>query len=375
MGSVEPYETASGRRYRVRYRKPDHTQTDKRGFRTKRDAELYLASVTIAKATGDYIDPALSRTTVGHIAPGWLASKQPPVLKPSSHLPLVNSWNRHVEPQWGSRELSSIHPSEVQAWVSELSTRRSTSVVLRALGVLAGILDVAVDDRRLARNPARGLKSLPRRSKPRQRVYLTHDQVHTLASVSAHPTLVLVLAYCGLRWGEATGLRVRHVNAERRRLNIEENAVLVRWEVHVGTPKTHERRSVPYPEFLAPLIDEKRAGKSPNGLLFGNGSTHMKREADAEFWFSVAVRRAQAIDPTIPRITPHDLRHTAASLAISSGANVKAVQKMLGHASAAMTLDRYADLFDDDLDAVAGRMQDAASRASAGKAWALLFAD
>lgn len=48
-----------------------------------------------------------------------------------------------------------------------------------------------------------------------------------------------------------------------------------------------------------------------------------------------------------------DLRHTAASLAISAGANVKAFQRMLGHASAAMTLDTYADLFDDDLDSVA----------------------
>lgn len=56
--------------------------------------------------------------------------------------------------------------------------------------------------------------------------------------------------------------------------------------------------------------------------------------------------------PELERLTPHDLRHTAASLAISAGANVKAVQKMLGHASAAMTLDVYADLFDDDLDAV-----------------------
>jgi integrase len=63
--------------------------------------------------------------------------------------------------------------------------------------------------------------------------------------------------------------------------------------------------------------------------------------------------------PSIPRLTPHDLRHTAASLAISSGANVKAVQRMLGHASAAMTLDTYADLFDDDLDAVASRLNDA----------------
>ncbi len=57
--------------------------------------------------------------------------------------------------------------------------------------------------------------------------------------------------------------------------------------------------------------------------------------------------------PVFPRIMPHDLRHTAASLVVSAGANVKAVQKMLGHKSAAMTLDTYADLFDKDADAVA----------------------
>jgi site-specific recombinase XerC len=55
-------------------------------------------------------------------------------------------------------------------------------------------------------------------------------------------------------------------------------------------------------------------------------------------------------------LTPHELRHTSASLGVSAGANVKAVQRMLGHASAAMTLDMYADLFDDDLEAVAERL-------------------
>jgi integrase len=57
-----------------------------------------------------------------------------------------------------------------------------------------------------------------------------------------------------------------------------------------------------------------------------------------------------------PELTPHGLRHTAAGLAVSACANVKAVQRMLGHASAATTLDRHADLFDDDLDAVADRL-------------------
>ncbi len=64
----------------------------------------------------------------------------------------------------------------------------------------------------------------------------------------------------------------------------------------------------------------------------------------------------EAIPPEFPSITPHDLRHTAASLAVSAGANVKAVQRMLGHAKASMTLDVYAELFDDDLDEVADRL-------------------
>jgi integrase len=64
--------------------------------------------------------------------------------------------------------------------------------------------------------------------------------------------------------------------------------------------------------------------------------------------------------------TPHDLRHTTASLAVSAGANVKAVQRLLGHASAAMTLDIYASLFDDDLDRVAERLNDAALRDQTG---------
>ncbi len=73
--------------------------------------------------------------------------------------------------------------------------------------------------------------------------------------------------------------------------------------------------------------------------------------------------RRQVFDPAardagLDGITPHQLRHTAASLAVSAGANVKAVQRLLGHKSAAMTLDVYSGLFDDDLDAVGKRMDE-----------------
>ncbi len=100
------------------------------------------------------------------------------------------------------------------------------------------------------------------------------------------------------------------------------------------------------------------AGKGQEAIVFGDGLTHLPRPHARNGWFMRAVGQARAIDPTFPRITIHDLRHTAASLAVSAGANVKAVQRMLGHASAAMTLDTYADLFDDDLDAVSDRLDE-----------------
>ncbi|GGH33921.1 tyrosine-type recombinase/integrase [Microbacterium album] len=370
-GSISSYSTAKGRRYRVRYVKPDKSQTDKRGFKTKREAEVFLASVTVAKATGEYIDPALSRITVGQLAPVWLAGKK--VLKPSSYDPLPRAWRNHVEPFWGHREIRSIVPSEVQAWLAGLASEKSASTSLRALGVLAGILDMAIADGRIKKNPARGLENRPKKPKKKAgRSYLSHQQLELLARCSARPTLVRVLGYTGLRWGEATALRARHVNQLKRRLHAEKNAVTVNGVVHEGELKSWEDRHVPYPAVLGAEIAALLDARRPNDLLFSNpDGGFLRRVENGTGWFEGAVSRAQKIDPTFPRITPHDLRHTAASLAVSAGANVKVLQLMLGHASAAETLDTYADLFDDDLESVAVKLDAAARAATFSPAWEL----
>jgi integrase len=91
-------------------------------------------------------------------------------------------------------------------------------------------------------------------------------------------------------------------------------------------------------------------GRSTNDLLFpARGGGYLKRPSyDSTGWFNRAVERAQ-----VQTVTPHDLRHTCASLAISAGANVLAVSRMLGHKDPSVTLRVYSDLFDSDLDAVA----------------------
>jgi integrase len=189
-----------------------------------------------------------------------------------------------------------------------------------------------------------------------------------VGSTKDHAPLVLLLAYTGLRWGEATGLRVRDVDTLKRRLTVRENAVRVNGKIVVGTPKSHASRTVPYPDFLTLDLARQCQGKASGDLVFGAGLVRLVAPTHGG-WFEYAIKRAQTVDRTFPRLTPHDLRHTAASLAISAGANVKAVQRMLGHASEAMTLDVYADLFDDDLDAVAVALNQARIISSVAKVW------
>ncbi|PZF63330.1 site-specific integrase [Curtobacterium sp. MCBD17_013] len=367
MGSVVRYETArKEQRYMVRYRTPDRRQTDKRGFKTKREAELFLASVEVSKARGDFIDESAARVAVRDLGTRWIETRTH--LKPSSFRPLEIAWRLHVEPRWGKVPVGQVQHSDVQGWVTGLSAEKSATTVLRAYGILASILDVAVADRRVPTNRARGVK-LPRKV-PKEHVYLTHQQVHDLADASGgRRTLVLVLAYTGLRWGEAIGLRVRDLDLLRRRLNVNVNAVEVGGDIEVGTPKTHKRRSLVFPAFLANDLARACEGKGRDDLVFSDKhGAHLRRTRVSDgsrSWFKTALVTA-GLEP----MTIHGLRHTAASLAVSSGANVKAVQRMLGHASAAMTLDVYADLFDDDLEALADRLDHAARESIVGKTWA-----
>jgi integrase len=319
---------------------------------------------------GEYVAPSHARVTVGELGPAWL-DRQRGHLKPSGYAPMETAWRLRVQPRWGNVALGDIRPTAVEQWLSDLG--RGTpdakpvgpAVVKRTHHVVSGILADAVRDNLIARNPAAGVK-LPRTTRKRP-VYLTHHQVAALAAASGeYEGLVLLLAYTGIRWGEAIGMRIHDLDMLRRRASISENAVQSGTQIHVGTPKAHKKRTVPLPEFLLTHLARQCGGRSRDDLLFpGDDGRHLRRPHPESGWFAKAVAESK-----VPRTTPHDLRHTAASLAVSAGANVKAVQKMLGHASAAMTLDIYADLFDDDLEAVAVALHDAKLSENVGKMWA-----
>jgi integrase len=221
--------------------------------------------------------------------------------------------------------------------------------------VLAKILDDAVKDRMLGSNPARGVK-LPR-PVPRQNVYLTAGQLQHLAYESGdYQSLILLLGVGGLRWGEAAALKVSDIDFLNRRIHLSRNVTAVRGKMIPGSLKGNKNRVVALPTFVVEALSRTCKGKDREDLLLTSSSGGYLAPPAVRSWLSRAVARCQQADPSFPRITAHDLRHTAASLAISSGANPKVVQRMLGHASAAMTLDVYADLFDSDLDSVAANV-------------------
>jgi integrase len=179
-------------------------------------------------------------------------------------------------------------------------------------------------------------------------------------------TVVRFLAYTGLRWGEMAALRVESMDMLRRRVNIRQAVAEVGGKVMWSSPKSHERRSVPFPKFLADELAALMVGKGREELVFTGPARGVLRVSTFRpRVFAPAVEQLVARMPGFPVVTPHDLRHTAASLAISAGANPKTVQTMLGHASAVLTLDTYADLFPDDLELVSVALH-AARQASLG---------
>jgi integrase len=261
----------------------------------------------------------------------------------------------------------------VQAWVSRLAAGRSASTARKAHRVLSLILSLAVRDGRLVKNPADGV-GLPRETQ-KDRLYLTHEQVRELAAACADPSASVTKrrserghasadyqlscsSWLTPESGSVRWLRCACVGSIRWSGGVEiaEAVTSVNGALVWGTPKGHARRWVSVPRFIAGQLGEHVAGRAPDDLVFTSPQGEPLRASNfRRDVFTPATRQVGLED-----LVPHGLRHTAASLAIAAGADVKVVQQMLGHKSATMTLDLYGHLFDGRLDEVADALDRAA---------------
>jgi integrase len=366
-------------RYRARYRDASGGEHVKH-FPTFARAEQWQKEQQASVVRHDHVAPRRAEMRFADWVEQWLASRAH--LKPKTIASYRSLLDTRILPTWRDVKLSAITNADVATWVAGMrAAGLSASRVRQAFHLFGAALDDAVRDRRLASNPAAGVR-LPKLPTTERR-YLDHGQLEALANACGeHRTLVLVLGYCGIRWGEAAALRVRNVNPMRGRVAIVEAVVEVNGRVVLGSPKTHQHREVVAPAFLRDELAAQLAGKAPGDLVFpaprggvlrvGNFRRATWDKACVSVGLGEMVRNDAAGTKRYVGLSPHGLRHTAASLAIASGATVKGVQAMLGHASATLTLDRYGHLFGDELDAVAERMDAARTAMRTGSGQALV---
>ncbi len=179
--------------------------------------------------------------------------------------------------------------------------------------------------------------------------YLTAREVADLADAcGTQGDVVLILAYSGLRFGELTGLNVEDVDVEARRIRVRRSITQVGGRLVEGNPKSEAgRRSVPIPERLVPALKARLDNRPPGAPAIASprgsrlGLENRKR--------SVITKIGRN------KMRVHDLRHTYASLSRRAGADLRLLQKAMGHASITVTAHTYADLCDDELDKHCGR--------------------
>lgn len=368
---------------------PGGTLTRRRrtkAFTRKVDAQNYAEKVGTTSRDGTYRDPDAGQITFGAMWDTWLAGRVD--LKGATLARYRRDARTYVLPQWGHRRVGTITREEVAAWVADLAAGRAPAeYVKRGTGestrqtqrgplsansikhlttLTSAVLEWAVDTGRVGSNAAHKVKRP--RAEQQEMVFLAHREVEALATAAEGITgarmdraLVLFLAYSGVRIGEATALRVADVDLAARRAHIRQT-----WTIDadsnrvLDTPKNHERRSVPLTRAVLDTVGPLLEGQPADAFVFR--ATRGGAVNDGNWRTRVFVYAASDADLAGRGVTPHKLRHTAASSAIAAGADVQVVRTMLGHRDASMTLDVYGHLWPDRLDEVANAMDAARDR-------------
>jgi integrase len=340
---VKTLRYGQGLRYRARY-VDESGRTHSRSFadKQKKAAQRWLDEQTASIVTGQYVDPKAGRITFREYAEGWRKRK---VHRPSTQAHTETMLRRHAYPTLGDRPLSSILPSEIEAWVKWLGTddprSKHKALAPATIGVVhsiaSSVMKAAVRDRRIVANPCEGTK-LPQIERE-QVVPLTTEQVTALADSMppALGALVTVGAGTGMRQGECFGLTVDRIDFLRRTLRVDQQLVTVQnRDPFLAPPKTKASvRTIPLPQVVIDALGEHLAmyPPGPDGFVFALDGEPIRRSAFGHVW-RPAVEAAG-----LPSGTGfHALRHYYASLLIRHGESVKTVQSRLGHASATETL-------------------------------------
>jgi integrase len=376
----------SGKRWQVRYRDPAG-ESRNRSFDRKVDAERFLTELQHRLLRGSYVDDRAGLLPFAEYAAQWLDRQ---VLEPTSRVALELRLRVHINPEWGTWALRSITAAAVQRWVRRLQDEVSGGYARLIVTNFGAVLRSAVEEGLLSQNPcASPLVKMPSAPPKRLRPWQI-DQV--LAVVDAVPAryraLIIAAAGCGLRQGEAFGLRVQDVDFLRRELHVRQQIRIVNSAPLPALPKYRRTRTIPMPAWvvdslaehlatLEPLAGERTHAPSIAGLMFyGRERKPLNRNYFNTYVWRPALRMLEI--PGDRENGMHALRHACASTWLEHGVSIKAVSEYLGHADPGFTLRVYTHVMPasgerarEALDAAVGkgrRPADAASSAGAPSA-------
>ncbi|MHB1614599.1 MAG: tyrosine-type recombinase/integrase, partial [Actinomycetes bacterium] len=326
--------------YQARYTGPDLGRYSAHlTFGTRGDAEGWLAGQHAAVLRGDWepprtrsSTPAPGPLTLGAYAPQWLARRD---LKPRTRDHYQRLLDQHILPALGQRPLRGITPGDIADWHSRMDAHTPT-LRAHAYGLVAAVMRTAVAEDLIPSSPCR----IRGGSISRRRVQITPASLDELqAIVTAMPErlrlMVLLGAWCALRYGELVELRRNDLDVHTGVVHVRRGVTFPPGGPVVGTPKTQAgRRDVALPPHLLPLVADHLARHTSPGagsLLFpaGDGVSHLRPSSLARSWYPARAAAGR------PDLRFHDLRHTGAVLAASTGATLAELMSRLGHTSPA----------------------------------------
>lgn len=327
-----------------------------RTFERRGDAARWEIEQKRLLHSGEFVAPAAGRITVRELAEEYRDSRQGQVS--------VRAWESdesalrvHIVPAFGKLPISSVASVQIERFLTDLAVSRSVRTAARVRTTLRGLFGYAVRTRRLQVSPAEAVP-LPRPDSRTGKIVevdpfaldVLLDVVSTQREFAGrYADITLVLGLTGLRFGELRGLRVRDL------VDVPYPGFVVKRSVpqsgrtgaviERATTKSGRSRLVPLTDRVRPVVESWAEGREPDDLLFPapeGGYLHAQNWRRSVHWTKTGLGRR-----------PHDLRHTAASLWIAAGVDIKTVSAWLGHSTAKLTLDTYGHLMGTDADRAA----------------------
>lgn len=325
-------------RWQARYTGPDgRTHKAPVTFDTKGDAEAYLATVR-ADILRDAWLPAVprERLTFGRYADRWLDGRNLEARTREHYRKLLDA---HILPTFTALPLRAITPDDVREWHATTCTGRPT-LRAHAYGLLRTILGQAERDQLIPRNPChiRGAGNVKRARKV-EPATLAELEAAVTATPARYKLMVLLAAWCALRFGELAELRRSDVNTKKGVLHVRRAVARAEGQTIVKKPKSEAGvRDVAVPPHLLPMLREhllQHAEPGKDGLLFpARHGGQLAPSTLARVWYPAREKAGR------PDLRFHDLRHTGAVLAASTGATLAELMARLGHSTPAAAL-RY----------------------------------